>query len=247
MRSNPDKPEEVFDPFCQDVQQIFGKDVVSIILFGSAATDDYIPKKSDINFLVVLTPRGIEDIGAVQKYVARWEKRNISIPLFLTKEYIEASLDSFPVEFLNMQLVYRVLRGEDVLKGLTIKRTDLRLQCERELKGNLLKLRQGFIETGGRVKPLRMLIVRSIVAFASIFKGLLYLKGQEVPKTKQEVLLATCREFKLDEGLFSVLLSVKKYEAKLTKDQLEKNVKRYIQEIQKLSTVVDRMTFTKKK
>ena len=247
MRSNPDKPEAVFDPFCQEVQQIFGKDVVSIILFGSAATDDYIPKKSDINFLVVLTPRGIEGIDAVQKYVARWEKRNISIPLFLTKEYIEASLDSFPVEFLNMQLVYRVLKGEDVLKGLKIKRTDLRLQCERELKGNLLKLRQGFIETGGRVKPMRMLIVQSVVAFSSIFKGLLYLKGQEVPETKQEVLLAACREFKLDEGLFSVLLSVKRYEARLSRNQLEKNVKRYIQEIQKLSTIVDRMTFNKKK
>jgi hypothetical protein len=123
----------------------------------------------------------------------------------------------------------------------------LRLQCERELKGNLLKLRQGYIQTKGGAKALRLLIVESIVAFASIFKALLFLKDKDMPRTKQEVLLAACREFKLDEGLFCVLLSVKKYEAKLSKEQLSSNVKRYIQEIRKLSVIVDKMKVEKKK
>ena len=241
MSSALNKPEDVFDSFCQEVERCFKSEVVSIILFGSVATDEYIPKKSDVNFMVVLKPGGIDSIQNVQSIVGRWQKRGIGLPLFLTKEYIQESLDSFPVEFLNMQLAYRVIKGEDVLRNLKIKKADLRLQCERELKGSLLKLRQGFIETGGRAKSLRLLIVQSIVAFSSIFKGLLHLKGKEVPLKKQDALLAGCREFGLDEGLFSVLLSVKKYEAKLTKDKLESNVRRYIKEIEKLSEMVDRM------
>ena len=247
MSSALNKPEEIFDSFCREVEHLFGKEVVSIVLFGSAATDEYIPKKSDINFLVVLTPKGMDRIQSAQGIVDRWKKWGIGLPLFLTKEYIQESLDSFPIEFLNMQLAYRVIKGEDVLKNLKIKKADLRLQCERELKGSLLKLRQGFIETGGRAKSLRLLIVQSIVAFSSIFKGLLYLKGKEVPVKKQDALLAGCREFGLDEGLFCVLLSVKKYETKLKKGQLESKIKRYIKEIEKLSEMVDRMKMGEKK
>ena len=62
---------------------------------------------------------------------------------------------------------------------------------------------------------------------------------------KQSVMLATCREFELDEGLFSVLLSVRRYEAKLSREQLELNVQRYIDEIEKLSVTVDRMKLIK--
>ncbi len=241
MGSAPSKPEEVFDQFCDEVEKLFGSEVISIILFGSAATDEYIPNRSDINFLIVLSDKGIARIKAVQKFVHRWQKRRISVPLLLTQKYIEASLDSFPIEFLNMKMDYQVIKGVDVLKDLQIRKTDLRLQCERELKGNLLKLRQTFIETGGKAKGLQQLIVQSIVSFFSIFKALLFLKEKEVPKLKQAVMLSACREFVLDEGLFSVLLSVKRYEAKLTREQLELNVQRYINEIEKLSQIVDRM------
>jgi len=247
MRSVPDKPDKFFDEFSQEIGQLFGSEVISIVLFGSAATDEYIPKKSDINFLVILSEKGIARIKEVQNFVVRWRKRRISLPLFLTREYIEASLDSFPIEFFNMQLVYRVIKGEDVLKDLKINRDDLRLQCERELKGNLLKLRQTFIETGGKAKGLRQLVIDSIVSFSSIFKALLFLKGKKVPEMKQSVMLATCREFELDEGLFSVLLSVRRYEAKLSREQLELNVQRYIDEIEKLSVGVDRMKFNQRR
>ena len=44
MSSIPKKPEETFETFCEDVEKIFGKDVESIIVFGSSVTDEYIPK-----------------------------------------------------------------------------------------------------------------------------------------------------------------------------------------------------------
>ena len=247
MSSAPTKPDEVFDQFNSDIEQLFGSEVVSIILFGSAATKEYIPKKSDINFLVVLSEKGIARIKEVQNFVVRWRKRKISLPLFLSREYIEASLDSYPIEFFNMQLAYRVIKGEDVLKDLKIKRDDLRLQCERELKGNLLKLRQTFIETGGKAKGLQQLVIDSVISFSSIFKALLFLKGTKVPETKQAVMLSTCREFELDEGLFSVLLSVRRFEIKLSREQLELHVQRYIDEIEKLSIAVDGMIFNKRR
>jgi predicted nucleotidyltransferase len=244
MNTESKKTEAVFEFFNREIQKIFGDEVVSVTLFGSAATEEYVPKKSDINFLVVLTENGIEQIDQVQKVFIRWQKKRISLPLFITKSYIDNSLDSFPVEFLNMKLAYRVISGEDVLGNLKINKEDLRLQCEHELKGKLLQLRQGFIQTGGNLKAMKSLVSRSIIAFTSIFKALLFLRDKEIPKIKHEVIIETCKEFKeIDEELFSRLLKIKESTIKSTKIQIGNDVHTYILQIRNLSKAINNMVF----
>ena len=60
MPKIPNDPKEIFNEITKDYQDIYGKNLVSIILYGSAASGSYIPKKSDINFLIVLTEEGIQ-------------------------------------------------------------------------------------------------------------------------------------------------------------------------------------------
>ena len=76
-----------------------------------------------------------------------------------------------------MQRHYRVLWGEDVLAGITFDPSCLRLQLERELKGKLLHLHQGYVEALGRPAGVRRLISVSLPAFLSLFQALLYLTG----------------------------------------------------------------------
>jgi predicted nucleotidyltransferase len=244
MGSLSDKIEQTITQFSEDIQKTFGDAIVSIILYGSAASDEFIPKKSDLNFLVVLTAKGIDQIDRVHKLFPKWTKKRIALPLFLTKGYIQASTDSYPIEFFNMQCCYRMIRGEDVLKDLSLKKEELRLQCERELKGKLLQLRQVFILTKGQPSALRALIGQSIVTFTSIFRALLYLRGKEIPKEKQEVILAACREFtEIEETLFSELLEIKNTGKKVSKEQLKTHVRNYIAQIQALGESVDQMKF----
>ena len=60
MARIPKKPEEIFPEITGDSRKIFGEELISIILYGSGAGEDYIPGKSDLNFLITLTDRGIE-------------------------------------------------------------------------------------------------------------------------------------------------------------------------------------------
>ena len=69
MAKIPKDPRDIFDELTQDYQDIYGKDLVSIILYGSAASGNYIPKKSDINFLIVLTEEGINRLQQTFKTV----------------------------------------------------------------------------------------------------------------------------------------------------------------------------------
>jgi predicted nucleotidyltransferase len=237
--------EIIYQEFSREMQNLFQKDLISIVLFGSAATKDFVPGRSDINFLVGLTPEGIKNVDRVHSRLASWRRKNISLPLFLTRSYIQASLDSFPVEFLNMRSAYHVIYGEDILDGLSFRNEDLRLQCERELKGDLLKLRQGYLRAAGSTRKMVDLISQSLVAFVSIFRALLYLKNVSLPERRMEIITTACRDFGFDEDLFAWLLAVKKREVRPKKDELEKRLRRYIESVRGLTETVDKMKLTK--
>ena len=110
--------------------------------------------------------------------------------IHLTKQYIRGSLDTFPVEFLDMQSNYRVLHGEDVLAELEISREHLRLQCERKLKVAALKLRREYVNSSGNPKALCYLADESMKTLLPVFKGLLVLGGRSIPNTKNDLISA---------------------------------------------------------
>ncbi len=241
MAKIPDSPESIFEEFTQDVQSIYNSDLTSIILYGSGAKGEYVPKQSDINFLVVLSHKGIENLGHALELVLKWQKRNVAVPLFLTKEYIASALDTFPIEFLDMKNAYKLVYGEDVLKDLEIKNDDLRHQVEREIRGKLLHLREGFLSTGNERDQLRAMLAASVSTFVSIFKALLHLKGEKIPATKAQILEKIAEGFGLQKNVLVQLINIKNGQWHGSKVQLQDVTKAFIGEIKKLVEIVDKM------
>lgn len=226
-----------------DCKGVFGDDLVSVILYGSAASAEYVPGKSDLNFLIVLSEEGIDRLNLAHALVAKWRKKKVSTPLFLTKAYIESSLDTFPIEFLNMQRNSVPILGDDVLKGLAFQKQFIRMQCERELKGKLLLLRERYVETGGKARILKQLLSASLPTFIFVFKALLYLLDKEVPATKEETVTMLSKELELDAGLFQTLLRIKAGTFKPSASEMDELFKRYISAIRTLALLMDRKEF----
>ena len=68
-----------------------------------------------------------------------------------------------------MKQYHQVVFGEDVLSSIEIQPEHLRLQCERELRGKLIHLRQEYLNTGGKSRRIKNLLRFSLPAFVSIF------------------------------------------------------------------------------
>lgn len=241
MAGTPQKPEEIFDEFTGECQKRFGAELLSIILFGSGAGRDYIPGKSDINFLITLTDRGIDNLAHALEMVARWRKRNVAIPLFMTCAHLIGSQDAYPIELLNMKRHYVVVSGRDVLADLTFDRAHIRIQLEREIRGKLLHLRSGYLATEGNARKIRSLITLSLTAFLSLFCALLYLKQIDIPESNREIIVAAGDAVGIDRALFLQCDEIRRKTDRFSASEVKAIFQAYLREISRLSDEIDRM------
>ena len=239
MAKAPNDPKEIFQDFTDDCKALFGEDLISIILYGSATGKNYRPGKSDINFMIVLSEEGIDRLDSAFKHVEKWRKRKVAVPLFLTETYIRTSTDVFPIEYLNFQRNRVLVYGKDLLEELSFDHNWVRLQCEREIKGKLLLLREAYLETAGRARDLKGLIGQSIQAFAAVFEALLFLKGKEATGDRRHTMRQACEAFDIDAGLFESLLDIREEKAKPSDEETRRLFRRYLKEVRKLSKAVD--------
>jgi hypothetical protein len=241
MAKIPKKPEEIFPEITSDYRKIFGEDLISIILYGSGAGKDYISGKSDLNFLITLTDHGLEELDRVLAMVGKWRKRNVAIPLFMTREYLAGSQDAYPIEFLNMKRIYIVVTGEDVLAQITLDPRNIRLQLERELRGKLLHLRSGYLATEGKTRKIRELIGVSLTAFVSLFGALLYLKNLDIPKGKRDIIRAGSGAFGVDAAVFLKCEEIRGGKDRFSSAEVQAVFRDYLREVGRLCEMIDHM------
>lgn len=188
--------------------EVLGESLSEVYLFGSAARGDYKAGHSDLNLLLVFSKLGREEIRKSAALMKRLGKE-VSI-LCLTTDYINTSLDTFPLEFLDMKLYHQALYGEDKLKGLQIDPAHLRLQIERELKAKLTLLRQSAICGGCSEKTMISLLEDHFSALTAVFQGMIYLRDAEVPAKRKELFARMEAELGIEEGLFENLANLGK-------------------------------------
>jgi predicted nucleotidyltransferase len=162
----------------------------SAVLYGSAARGDYVPGRSDINLMLVvdeLSPRVLRSLG---RGFTAWRKAGREPPLVLSRAEWNRATDAFPIEITDMQTAYRVLRGADPLHGVRVDRADLRKALEREFRGKLLRLRQGYATYAPDPAALGGLALQSAATILVLLRGLLTLIGKPVSNDSLELAAA---------------------------------------------------------
>lgn len=138
--------EQQLKELIERLKSAFGQRLVSVILYGSAASPeekDRPSQYSDLNVLIVLDH---VDAQALTLYspIARWwhtEHPQSPAPLLMDEEDVAVSTDCFPIEFEDMKERRRVLHGKDLVAGLEIDFSFYRARVEYELRSKLLRLR----------------------------------------------------------------------------------------------------------
>lgn len=234
-------PNLIVEELVADYKAAFGDNLRSVIMYGSALSHEFTPGKSDVNILVVLTDSGTGVLKRSFNVCNRWLKRGVTIPFFMTPHYIRASLDSFPVEFVNMQCNYKVLFGDDIFKNLPITRENIRLQCERDLKGIAIHLKTEFIRSAGRKNELTNVLDASIRRLIPLMRAILILNDRKIPNAKSEIISSIEDIFGIGSSVLSDV-----YLKKTNSGEFEKCFDEFVKTVDMMVQYIDELSETEK-
>ena len=198
--------------FMEELAAAVGSKLLSVVLYGSAARGDFHEKTSDLNLIVVLEDLSPLTLELLSPCIRKWIKKDHPSPRLFTPSLITESADVFPMEMLDLQSHRLVLFGRDPFAGLAVGRAHLRLQCERELRTKLMRLREGYVECHDVPNELQRLLTSSYTTFVAVFRGCLSLMGGSVPLRNAEVVQAFCRRAGLEAGPFEEVDKLKRGE-----------------------------------
>jgi hypothetical protein len=234
-----DEVAKLYEPFYDQITNNFKDTIHSITLIGSALTEDFDKTHSDVNSIVTLNHMDLKFIEDFAPLGKKFGKKRIAAPLIMSPEYIATSLDVFPIEFLNIKLNHLTLFGEDIFKTIEIKKTDLRYQCERELKVKLIDLRQSYVASIGNTKFLAQEFINSFSGYIPLFRGIIYLLGEKPPLGNEDVISELGKASSIDTEPFMKVFKRKKERIKLSIGHLNSIFEKYYTSIENLGNLVD--------
>jgi len=125
-----------------------GENLRAAVLYGSAVDHEF-HEHSDLNVLCLLHRLGGADLENLRPVGLWWWRNGHPPPLLFTLAELRNSADVFSIELLDMKARHRMLEGADFLAELEVPMARHKLQVERELRTNVIRLRQSFLRWRG--------------------------------------------------------------------------------------------------
>jgi hypothetical protein len=166
------------DELVTQLRAAYGARLSSVVLYGSAAAGEHIPKQSDYNVLLLLDELSPATLAAAASVAQAWRDAGNPPPMTMTVAEWRRSSDVFPMEYADILERHRVLHGEPPFEGISVSREHLRLQLEQQVMGKLLQLRQGALLAGTDAKRQAELISASLSTMMVLFRAVLRLHGE---------------------------------------------------------------------
>jgi predicted nucleotidyltransferase len=183
------KPEDKLQELVSRVHYACGENLVSIVLYGSAARDDYHDQYSDVNVMVVLRdmkPAVYPALAGVLNWWSHEEK--LRPPTIMTLEEVRESADVFAIEMLDIQAAHKTLYGDDVVSAIPVPMNLHRVEVEHDLRTTLLRLRHHLLLTGDGDEELKTVLGKSVTSVVTLFRHALIALGENPPHDKAKVL-----------------------------------------------------------
>ena len=233
--------KEHFAAFIDDLRSTHGKNLSSVVLYGSAAAGDFVPHLSDYNIMIALHKIGPVDLRNAHACIREWTKLGHPVPVYFTVSELQNAADVFPIEFHQMTRAHKVLFGPDVLAGLTISDKFLRLQTEYELRSKLTQLRRQYIPASASVEGLKYLMGESLSSFSALFRAVLILHGIDPPLKKHEIVALTARHLGIEGKPFEKIFNIRENNFIQALDEKSANelFGEYMEQIENVINAVD--------
>jgi len=233
--------EEAMAEFIQRMRGAGGGNLLSIVLFGSAAHGEFRPGYSDVNLLCVLGDASFSSLQKISPVMEWWRKQRNAAPLVVTLEEMKSSAAEFSIEFIDMKQRYRVLYGEDVLRVLDVPMHLHRFQLEYELREKSFLLRQQLLLANNNESELWEVMLHSLSSFTTLFRHVLLELGEAERKHSRDAVVELSKRLTFDDSAFLELIDIRAKQVNRKHLRASDVAERYTGAIERITSAVDRM------
>ena len=219
---------------------LLGTRLAGITVVGSCLTADYRAGQSDINTVLLVDaydPDILTKLASAMRPLRR--KQRLAVPLLMTNDYIARSRDVFGIEFLDFQLTHHTILGDDPFAELQFQKTDVRLQCERELKADLIRLRQGYISADAKPVLVQDVLIAAVKSLAPLLRAMLWLHDFSREANLQSTFTQAATQFSFDAQALLDVSTWWRQKARPKGPELRANFDRVYEIIESLAHTVD--------
>jgi hypothetical protein len=234
------------DELVQKLKAAAADNLKAVILYGSAATDEFHSKHSDVNILCLVDRADAAHLEALHGPVEWWVHRGQRPPLVFTLEELRRSADIFTIELLDMKSRHRILYGENALAEIPVPLHYHSIQVERELRTDWLRLRQAILAAPKKQNVYLELMVSSFSAFAALFRHVLIALGEAPTETKREAIDRIAQFAGADPAGFHAILGVREGKLRERDIDSEKTLNQYFAFVEAVMEKFDRQLDAKK-
>ena len=223
------------------LERAFSDRLVSVVLYGSAASGEHHAKFSDVNVLCVLkqiTPRELSESEPVLRW---WHAKGHPSPLLMSEEELHGSADSFPIEFRDMKDRRKVLHGPDLIADLKVDTKNHRVLVEHELRSKLIRLRQQAAPVLSDPVALLNLCLDSVSTFCVLARHALLAGGVEARVERRAVVRQLGATLKMDVAPLEILLDLREDKPGPETGDPGELFARYLECVGRLVEYVDRL------
>lgn len=148
-----------------DLSRVFGERFVALVAYGPART---------AAFAQSITA---DDLEALTPLADGWRRNGLDIPLLITPQEFDRSLDAFPLEYQAMIERHVLIAGVSPFSGRRPAEADLRRACEVQAKAFLIHLRQGWVQASDHAHEQEELLAESASPLRALVLSVAHLQG----------------------------------------------------------------------
>jgi len=186
----PENARRTLTDFVNMTRESCGENLVSIVLFGSAAEGRLRPT-SDVNLILVTKEFDVSQVNCLRELLrVAYAAIHLTV-MFLLESEISAASEAFAVKFTDILNRNRILFGSDPFKKVEISRAATLQRLKQVIVNLILRLRERYALVSLREEQLVPIIADVAGPIRAIAATLLALEGQNEIHPKEALFSLT--------------------------------------------------------
>jgi predicted nucleotidyltransferase len=166
----------VLSDFAGKAREVLADDLVSIVLFGSAA-EGRLKATSDVNLILVLRAFEAEKLAQLGDQLLAADAAIQLRVMFLLESEIPAAVECFAQKFADILRRHRVIFGKDVFAATRVPRAPEIFRLRQILLNLTLRLREAYVSRGQRPEQVVRVLADALGPLRAAAGTLLELEG----------------------------------------------------------------------